>query len=376
MKIGFICSEYPPGECGGIGIFTRELAEALVEKGHRVCVVGYYPGQAVERKELINGVVVYRLPEWKGRLAAIVNRFRLWGKVRALANEKEIECIEVPDFKGDSALWPKLPIPVVIRMHGSHSYLAQEMGEKPVPSIRFFEKSALGRADRLLAVSQYAADVTREIFSLENEIDVISNGVKIPSGDRCKANWNKTYRVAFSGSLMRNKGVLSLARAWPKVKARFPQARLVVIGKDTLDHGESVKDKIVALSNDRSIEFTGHVQKAALEKFLVGSDMAIYPSYSETFGLAPVESMALGVPTVCSTLSCGPEIIKDGFLRGHGVSPHDCDGISERIISILSDDELRQKLGKLGREMTRRYYSAAESASETEKFYKLLLGAQ
>src|ERR1700722_12606086 len=61
MNILYLCDEYPPGVCGGIGIATQSIARSLVKKGHNVVVAGFYDRDYGEKNEFTdNGVKVYR----------------------------------------------------------------------------------------------------------------------------------------------------------------------------------------------------------------------------------------------------------------------------------------------------------------------------
>jgi len=54
------------------------------------------------------------------------------------------------------------------------------------------------------------------------------------------------------------------------------------------------------------------VSTPVLLQALNAAEVAAFPSYTETFGLAAVEAMACGCPTVYTKRSCGPEIVRDG----------------------------------------------------------------
>ena len=71
MNICFICSEYPPYKCGGIGNFVKSIAEKFVANGHRVKVIGLYNDLNQDLHESINGVKVTRLKKSNGRYRVI-----------------------------------------------------------------------------------------------------------------------------------------------------------------------------------------------------------------------------------------------------------------------------------------------------------------
>jgi len=369
MNICIICNEYPPAKCGGIGIFTQEIAEALSKKGHKVIILGVYR----DMEEDVcndNGVRVIRLKASPGKSAFAKNSVKLWWKVRELIKYENIELVEVPDFEGPAAFWGPLKIPVIARLHGTLTYFASEMNQNISKLTKFVEGRSLKRADYICSVSKYTADKTKKIFSLKKEIKIIYNGVKIP--DYYKTNYESTKIVSFSGSLMRKKGVLSLAKAWNIVKKVVPRAKLRLIGKDTFENGISIKSKIYEIVKNEyrdSLEFTGHVTKSEMEKLLIESDLAIYPSYAEAFSLAPLESLALAVPTIFSKKTSGVEL--GNYIDTLDlVDPDNIEEISDLIVKLLLDKELREIKGKKGREKVKMFFDIEKKIDENIEFYK------
>ncbi|WP_100644244.1 glycosyltransferase family 4 protein [Alteromonas facilis] len=349
MKIGFVCNEYPPVTCGGIGTFTRELAEMLVAQGDEVHVFGVYADVTDAIHENVNGVEVHRYPAKPGIKGIWNNRRQLYNAVKCAAKEQQIEIIEIPDFEGYGAFWGRLAIPVVARLHGSVTYFNHELKRAPSRLMKYLELATLKRASGLISVTHYAALETLSVFHLKQSYDVIHNGIAWPEDSDCKQNYEYTGRVVFTGSLMSKKGVFALASAWRQVKTRFPDASLTLIGKDTTENGSSAIAKVLELAGDGAdIHHTGHIAKAELNAIVKTADVAIFPSFSESFGLGPVEAMALAVPTIYTQLSCGPEIVNqhvDGVL----IDPNDPDTISQALIELLGDEAQRERYGKAGR---------------------------
>ncbi len=344
MNILMVCNEFPPMECGGIGIFVKELSELMVQEGHTVHVVGLY---AIDRsiEETIKGVHVYRLRKMKGLFGVLCNRVLLFKKIKALV-ATGVDLVEVPDFEGLTAWWPKLSAPVTIRIHGSSTYFANEMGRKPSKIIKYLERKALERADAMVAVSEYAGLQTNLVFETSKPYQVVYNAVDMPMHNVRKQDYSATAKVVYVGTTISRKGIYALARTWPKVKNQFPTAELYVVGKMVTEQGEPVSTHVKRLAGDygKSIQFTGFVSKEEVQKHFISCDVAVFPSYSETFGLAALEAMSLGVPVIYTTRSCGPEVVG----KGSGVvlrDPDDSDGLADSIVNFLESEEARCKAG-------------------------------
>lgn len=86
---------------------------------------------------------------------------------------------------------------------------------------------------------------------------------------------------------------------------------------------------------------TGFVPDGDLAPLYSGAEMFIYPSFYEGFGLPPLEAMQCGIPVITSNTSSLPEVVGDAGIM---VSPTDADALSQGMLDILSDRQLRDSL--------------------------------
>lgn len=353
MKLCFICPEYPPGPHGGVGTMTRVLSRALVRAGHEVRVVGVYPQDyPAPDAEDDQGVRVHRLRERPGRGSWVRARYELYRTVAGWARRGEIDLVEGPDSRGWFAGWPRLPVPLVQRSHGSHTYFAHELG-RAVNRMTFrLERWSYRRVAAWTAVSQHTGSVTARLFKLRSGPAVIlHNPVEVPTEMPPFAR-RSPNRVVYTGTLTPRKGIQGLIDAWPAVVRDWPDAQLQLFGKDTVSQGGgSMRQELIERLPAHlrgSVFFPGHVGASELREALSTARVAIFPSYSEAFALAPLEAMACGCPTISTKLSSGPEGVRpeiDGLL----VHPSEPGEISDAILRVLRDDSLAQRLGQAGR---------------------------
>lgn len=371
MNIIYICNEYPPGRTGGIGTFVHELANQLAHRGHKIFVVGFID-DVTQRLEIEdNNIKVIKLPKSSGKMAIFFDRLALYNEIKKLIFKNNIHIIEAPDFEGLSSFLPRGKYKSIVRLHGSHTYFAHEMNENPSLLIKFFEYIALKRTDYIISVSNYTAEKTKHLFNIKRKVTTIYNGIDIPNLSQCKDNWKTAEKIIFTGTLVEKKGVFALAKAWPLIKEELPNTHLIFIGKNApYKEGLSSEDYIRNLSGNKNITFYGHIPKDEMQKIMVDCDIAIYPSFSETFGLAPIESMSLKIPTIYTKLSCGPEVMKHQDLIKVSVDPSNHKDIASKIISILKDKKHREYLANLGRYVVEKHYSNQNKATENEQFYR------
>lgn len=376
MNIGFVCNELPPAPAGGIGTFVVELARGLNDLGQTVHIVCVDKEVRSSMSEIVSPtLIIHRVPMTPGRLGGYLTRLKQYLFIRDLAEQNQIDIVEVPDFEGWCAGWSRLPVPVVVRLHGSATYFAAEMNHSIPRSVKLLERMAVQRADHVVSVSRYTAARSEEVFGFPLASTVIYNSVVLPDMHRVKTSFICRDLVCYSGTLLEKKGVFSLARAWPLVKQRRPNAKLMMIGRDGGHFGRTAVEIIRELAGTHadSIDFLGHRSKAELETLLTTADIAVYPSFSETFALAPMEAMALCVPTIYSNRASGPELIRhtvDGWL----CDPANIAALAEQIVTLLDDETLRRQLGQAGRLRISEGCSHTKALEKNLSFYQQCIG--
>ena len=350
MKIGLVCPEYPPGFGGGIGTSVQLLARGLVRAGHTVRVVGVYRARDVRHAtENDEGVQVTRLAEPTGPLGWVRGRYALWRTVSGWTAAGELDVVEVPDYQGWAAGWRPLAIPVVMRLHGSASVLAAELGHQLGAQTKFLERRSLQRADMVVAVSRYTARRTAEVFGVPEARRIVYNAVE--AGTNGAGQPRDPARVIFVGKLAAMKGVLSLMRAWRDVAPTRPAAVLHLFGGDGpgVSSGSMQADLAALIPPDlrASVIFHGRVPREVVLDELRQATCAVLPSYVESFANAPMEAMSAGCPTIFTARASGPELISDG-VDGLLVDPDDAGALAGAIGRLLDDAALAGRIGQAG----------------------------
>lgn len=379
MKICFICSEYPPGKYGGIGILIQTLARTLVKRGHAVRVVGIYPFdyQALDYEE-DQGVQVWRMRETGiPKIGWLLDRWRLYRVVAKWAENVEIDLVEVPDYQGWVAGWPALPLPVVVRYHGSASHNARELNRSLKSLYNWIERTSCRRADFHCFVSKYLAEKTRELFDLNHLDDIqviynpVVNRVYHPFSVR------KLGMVVFAGTLNKNKGVIQLISAWSSVKKVCPHAELHLYGKDWfMDNEQSMWEYLLSHFQSvlrQNVFYHGFVPREELLHALETANVAVYPSFVEGFAMAPLEAMSVGCPVIYTNRASGPELIehgKNGFL----VDPENPEDIANAVIQVLQNSSLAEQIGRSGWEKIMAEFATDTIIPQNESFYTECIG--
>ncbi len=372
LRICLVCHEYPPAASGGIGTYSRALGRALVNAGHEVRVIGVYPdlpGKEIYEEQ--DGVRVWRLRCQRGAAGWIADRYRLYRMVAAWSRRQEIDLIEVPDWQGWAAGWPSLPVPVVARLHGSAVYFAAEFGKRTARRVSQLERASLRRANYWSSVSRYAASRTHALFNLPTRHSAVIYPF-IELRPVTSVSDRSRNRVVYTGTLTEKKGIISLIRAWPLVQARRPDAQLSILGRDTsmADGGSMMAFLRQQLSESpaQNVHFRGFLRPEELHRSLATARLAVFPSFAESFGIAPVEAMAQGCPTIFGSRTSGPEIINNG-VDGLLVNVERPQEIADAIVQLLNDDALAERLSVAGRTRCEQLTSS-QLLPQYEAFYR------
>lgn len=164
---------------------------------------------------------------------------------------------------------------------------------------------------------------------------IIRGGVSLPKNLSIYQNLPKVYEAVFIGRFHPQKGVLLLPQIWQKVVARYPAAKLAVIGIGSLQ--SQLVEKIHQLKLENNIRLLGFQDGSKKYKTFSQSKIVLHPATYDSGGMAAAEAMAFGLPGVSFDL----ESLKTYYPQGMLKTPcFDLDRFSANIIRLLSSSKL------------------------------------
>ncbi|MBI2360130.1 MAG: glycosyltransferase family 4 protein [Deltaproteobacteria bacterium] len=163
----------------------------------------------------------------------------------------------------------------------------------------------------------------------------------------------------------RHKGHRQLIEAWPFVKARVPDAQLVIVGRG--DDLEGIKARARESGLGSSILITGHVNDATLEAIYQRTALFAMPSRGEGFGLVYLEAMQHGLACIGSIHDAATEVIEPG-VTGLLVDQDDLTGLADAISGLLLNPSRREEMGRAGLKRVQKVFSF-------EQFHDRILSA-
>ncbi|MBI2357066.1 glycosyltransferase family 4 protein [Candidatus Dojkabacteria bacterium] len=180
----------------------------------------------------------------------------------------------------------------------------------------------------------------------------------------------KGYIINLGGGYTKNKNTGGIIDAYAKYvevckgKNKVPPY-LVIAGKNFQDR--SIKDvrnlhrKINSLGIEGLVHFPGRYEDDDRYSLLKNSLLTINLSAYEGFGIALLEGMKAGAPTIASNASCYPEVVKDG---AHVVDAGNIDSVVQAIEKIIEDRKYAESLSEKGKVIASSY-SWEKAAEET-----------
>lgn len=379
QHIAFITPEYPHlsfSHSGGLGTSTKNLAKGLVE--HNIKVTVFVIGQLQDIEFVDDGVNIVSITKQKHfAFNWYLERKRQQKIIQKHIDNSGIQLIEAPDWTGISAFM-KFNIPLIIRLHGSDGYFCHLDGRKQKRKHRFLEGKALKKADAIVCVSTFTANLTKSIFGLSTAIPTIPNGINTDDFMPLELEVNKGQLLYF-GTLIRKKGVLELAQIFNKVVEKLPNSQLILIGKDVVDVFEkrSTLELFYQLLTDeaqKQVIYKSEVPYDEIKTYIAKAQVVVLPSFAEAFPMTWLETLAMEKALVSSNIGWANELMIDG-VTGYTVDPKDHELYGKRIIELVNDPIKSAAFREAGRERVIANFSNEIIVKQNIAFYKEIINA-
>jgi glycosyltransferase involved in cell wall biosynthesis len=236
---------------------------------------------------------------------------------------------------------------------------------------RFMFRRLARKADALLVVSQFTRNELLHWTDVSPEkIRIIHNGVD--------ENWFKVKRrknpeakpyLLFVGNIKPHKNLGRLLEAFGCLKKKIPHDLILVGQKEGFITGDQkIFEKARAMEG--RVRFTGSISSTLLEQYYAFADLLVLPSLYEGFGLPPLEAMACGTPVAVSRAAALPEVCGNAAMY---FNPNQSADMAAKIIEILNDKKLREKMVEKGLQQARKF-SWDDCAKKTSRVILSVLG--
>jgi glycogen synthase len=384
LSICFVSQEYPPETgWGGIGSYVYEMANALTQRGHQVVVLSKATSQ--ESHENIKGIHIYRiLPINRLKEVYFFWRFQKYfegyrksvaKKLVRIVKKHDIDIVEAPEARAE-LLWYQLvnkqgPA-IAIKLHTPRWLVDKLACNRPGLWNRLeylAEKSSIRKADVAYSCSQALLHAGEKYFPKKN-YTVIYNPINLLNINPGNNDDGKT--ILFVGRLEWRKGVQVFGQVIPEVLRKKSDINFVFLGPDSNWYGgHSLKEYILKQIPEEmknSVNFPGGVSRERVLEYLQQVSVCVFPSIWENFPYTCLEAMASGCAVVGSKNGGMTEMIEDG-VSGILIDPEKPDEISDAILKLLSDKNLRQQIGQNAALRVREVFSTNRIVEQTLELY-------
>ena len=377
MKIGITC--YPT--YGGSGVVATELGIELAERGHEIHFITYsQPFRLTGREARIHfhEVAASNYPLFEHppydlalatRMAEVADFYELdllhvhYAIPHSISAVLARQMLQTQPISNKSRY-----LPIITTLHGTDITL---VGLDPsyLPITRF----GIEQSDGVTAISSHLRERTEAAFLTTTPIEVIRNFVNcdvyLRDPDKVAA-LRPQYASASECLLVHLSNFRPVKRVQDAVEvfARIAQelpAKLMLIGDgpdrslaEHLARQYKVQDRIHFLGKQDNVS-----------ELLPLADLMLMPSEMESFGLAALEAMACGVPTIGTRVGGVPELIQDG-INGCLFAVGDVDAMSKTAISLLRDRDRLEAMAARGRQAAQDHFCTSRIIPHYERYYE------
>lgn len=342
MKVVMV-SDYSPQPYGGLQTHVYHLAKNMAKNDVETHIL-----TISDRNEdlIIEGVNVHLVK----RPLKIPRLFTILLDVRVL--EKKIFDID-PDvvhvhgsYYPYNMVVPKIAnkYPLVLTIHG-----LMQIEYKFNRGLNFLgaivslilERYTLNRTKTIITVAPQIADAIKRIT--DSEVHVLPNGVnfKYIKGLNALKRKKPNY-VLFIGLLEEIKGIDVLLKASSIITKSIPNFNLLIVGSGSQEN--KLKKLSEKLKLEQNVKFLGFISGDKKYSYIKSSEFCVIPSKHESLPIAVLEFMACGKPIIASDVGGIPFLIENG-KNGFLVKSNDYKELSDKIIYLLNDKDLIQKMG-------------------------------
>ncbi|SOE02848.1 glycosyltransferase family 4 protein [Blastococcus haudaquaticus] len=236
-----------------------------------------------------------------------------------------------------------------------------ETGWVALPGSRQVMQRIASELDVVTYISDYTRGRLAPALDRRTRLAQLSPGVDVDrftpdadgSGVRARYGLGEAPVVVCVSRLVARKGQDVLVAGWPRVLARHPGARLLLVGGGPLE--ASLRRAVSARGLTDSVVFTGPVDPAELPAHYAAGDVFAMPCRTrragldvEGLGMVFLEAAACGRPVVAGTSGGAPEAVQDG-VTGHVVDPRSPAAVADTVVRLLDDPEGARAMGAAGR---------------------------
>ena len=366
MKIGLVTPYIYPLP-GGVNQHVRYLYENLRLRGHDVRIISSSHGrQRASEGDVIRIGRGFSMPA-NGSVGTITVSPRFLSQVRDVLDHEQFDLLHFHEPFVPFLSLVVLGLSNSVNVATFHAFggfsPAYQLGSRLM-------RPSIGRIHGRIAVSAVARHFIDRYFP--GDYKVIPNGVDVGRFERAVpiSKWQDgTKNILFVGRFEPRKGLLDLLKAYRILRKTGCNCRLLVVGG-----GPQAKEarRYLATRKLGGVEFLGRVTDDERDALFKTADVYCSPATGrESFGIVLLEAMAAGTAIVASDIHGYKGVVRRG-REGLLVPPGNPKELAGALGKLLSDDELRESMGRSGQERADEY-SWERVTAKVEEYYGFVI---
>ena len=372
MKIGIFTNVYKPVINGVVNSISA-LKQGLEELGHEVYIFApKHPHYKDNEKRIFRIESIKLSSKEKYRLSLPIFR-----KSSNIIKKLDIIHTQHPFVMGNYAsffadIYNK---PLIFTHHTQYEKYTHYIPFEQEITKKFTRWIVKDYADKCNCVIAPSESIKKMLLKqgIKSRIEVIPTGINLdifgnPNREIIRKRYNlvpEQKLLLYAGRIAKEKNIEFLLYAFRNILNKRPNTYLMLVGKR--NHKNYLVNIIKKFNLQTSVFLVGHSN--AVQNYYGAADLFVFSSTTETQGLVLVEAMAAGTPVVAVDAPGVREVIngKNGFMVRESIKE-----FSEKVIKVLDDNKLREKMSQNARK-TATNYSISKMSRKMLKVYKSVL---
>lgn len=354
---------------GGVETVTVTLSQYLAKRDDiELHIITFEKDIKKETIEQRDNYVIHRLVRSRWPLFMDIMCGPGRRKLRKYIEKLKPDIVHSHEYHG-LGLGP-LSMPRVFTLHGlDHKNIPAEKSRLQwlrVPIWRVIEKIGLRQQQYIISITPYVRKyiepfTNAKIFDIDNPI--FNHFYEIEREER-------PGRIFFSGWISTRKNPLSVIQAFSLVEKSGLKASLHIAGEENdLDYAQEVHREIQRLGLAKKVKMLGRISQTDIRKQLSEASVFVLPSFQENAPMSISEAMAVGIPVITSD-RCGMPYMVEHGMSGYLTQPSDVHQIAQYMIKMLSDDDLRERMGIRSRQIAQERFHPESVTEKTVNVYR------
>lgn len=385
MKILYL-TQFLSATGGGGDVVFRDLAKGMIRRGHEVHIICHQ--MANPQANNLEGANVHKINpviqdkagyflSIKEHILYVANALR---KGSSIVRNNKIDIIHA------NTISPVIPatllgkifnIPLIKTVHvvytgNSPTYWKEWSSQDTVTDIYSFIAPIYERI-----VLKMPADITHTVSNAtrhsllgskktNSKVIVIPNGMDLTEYNSDGINIEYQNFILFIARFVFNKNLNVLISSFREVIDKIPEAKLIAVGDGPMRNEWEKMAKAMNLSHN--VIFTGYISQEEKMALLRKCSALALPSFLEGFALTPLEAFAICKPVILANIPSSYELVDDE-IDGFILPPHDISKWSEKIIFLLSNKQICEKMGQKGKKKMQENYDMRMIHKRIEQLY-------